>query len=59
MIYVASMKAPAAVGLPGGVPGLPWVSSERWAAAVNAGLAGKINHAALEVSRSANAGIKV
>lgn len=56
-IYVASQKAPAAVGIPGGVPGMPWIDPTTYAVAVNAGLAGKILHTALEQSKST--GIKV
>jgi len=57
MIYTASMKTPL-VYQPGQIPGKPWVSPEVYAAQENAGLAGKINHAALEASRG-SLGIKV
>lgn len=56
-VYVASQKAPAAVGLVGGIPGMPWVDPAKFAAGINAGIAGKMNHQALEKSKST--GIKV
>jgi hypothetical protein len=58
-VYTASQKTAGVTGLPGQDPSRPWIDPVTYASAVNAGLAGKINHVALEASRAANAGIKV